>query len=104
LKNPSLVFEKLNETNFDQPETLNFDLLAFLLEANKNEFAKQIIDQIQKGKRLDFVSQFLTIEKQKHHFTELLQNGISQYKSKELKHQKTPIFIVLSYHILFFKN
>jgi hypothetical protein len=36
--------------------------------------------------------------------TELLQNGISQYKSKELKHQKTPNFIVLSYHILFFKN
>jgi hypothetical protein len=36
--------------------------------------------------------------------SELLQNGISQYKSKELKHQKTPNFIVLSYHILFFKN
>jgi hypothetical protein len=36
--------------------------------------------------------------------TELLQNGISHYKSKELKHQKTPNFIVLSYHILFFKN
>jgi hypothetical protein len=36
--------------------------------------------------------------------TELLQNGILHYKSKELKHQKTPNFIVLSYHILFFKN
>jgi hypothetical protein len=57
LKNPELVLSRLRPSDFDQPETLNFDLLCFLLKT-KHNFLERLIIQLKSKKRFDFISQF----------------------------------------------
>lgn len=57
----------IRSANFEQEETLNFDLLAYLLEHRDNETYKTylsvLIKQIKENEEYDFVSQFYKMNK-----------------------------------------
>ncbi|WP_018932298.1 hypothetical protein [Gracilibacillus lacisalsi] len=67
LKNPALVVSRLRDVDFDQEETLNFDLLSHLINSNhKNLF--RFINQLKENKRFEFVLQFWIIDKDRSAF------------------------------------
>ncbi|GHT10337.1 putative membrane protein YobI [Planctomycetales bacterium] len=87
LNKPELIFERLQITDFDQPETLNFALLSFLLNCDKADEIKRLMEQVQKDNYLDFVSQFLTREKDIEQFVRSLNQYCPAVCLKFLKDQ-----------------
>ena len=69
ITNPNVVLSSsiIRLANFEQEETLNFDLLAFLLANRGNESYKEylsaLIKQIKDNQEYDFVSQFYNTDK-----------------------------------------
>lgn len=62
LKNPALVFSKLNEYDFDEEETLNFSLLTYLLSPEPpKDCLLHLIAQLRKQEKYDFISQYLAV-------------------------------------------
>lgn len=61
LKDPALVFSKLNTYDFDEEETLNFTLLTYLLEKPEaDECLQHFIMQLKINEKYNFISQYLT--------------------------------------------
>ncbi len=59
LKNPKLVVSRLKIVDFDQEETLNFDLFAYLLKTpDKVEYLNRFINQLKNTKNYEFVGTF----------------------------------------------
>lgn len=59
LKNPQLVTSRLKIVDFDQEETLNFDLFAYLLKTpEKAEYLNRFINQLKNTKNYEFVGDF----------------------------------------------
>lgn len=59
LKNPKLVVSRLKITDFDQEETLNFDLFAYLLKTSeKAKYLNKFINQLKNTKNYEFVGTF----------------------------------------------
>lgn len=59
LKNPQLVTSRLKIVDFDQEETLNFDLFAYLLKTpEKAEYLNRFINQLKNTKNYEFVGTF----------------------------------------------
>ena len=68
LRKPELVFEKLNIYDFDEPETLNFSLLTYILTHEPaKECVERLIGQLRTTEKYDFIAQYLarTSEKEK---------------------------------------
>lgn len=59
LKNPKLVISRLKIVDFDQEETLNFDLFAYLLKTpDEVEYLNRFINQLKNTKNYEFVGNF----------------------------------------------
>jgi len=52
LKNPRLVVSRLKLVDFDQEETLNFDLFTYLLQTSRIDYVERLIDQLKGTKNL----------------------------------------------------
>lgn len=62
LKDPALVFSKLNVYDFDEEETLNFSLLTYLLSPEPpKDCLLHLIAQLRKQEKYDFISQYLAV-------------------------------------------
>ncbi len=60
LKNPKLVVSRLKIVDFDQEESLNFDLFDYLLKTpEKAEHLNRFINQLKNTKNYKFVGAFL---------------------------------------------
>lgn len=60
LKNPELVVSRLDISDFEEKETLNFYLLKYLFESKPDSIQlKRILKQISQNNNLDFMRQFL---------------------------------------------
>lgn len=77
LKNPKMVISRLSLDNFNSEETLNFDLLYYLLESqvdvNKEKLSR-LLKQLQKDKNFKFISLYININKQMSSFISSLNN------------------------------
>lgn len=64
LKNPKLVVSRLRLVDFDQEETLNFDLFTYLLQTSHIDYVERLIDQLKSTKNLKFIGAYFdtTIE------------------------------------------
>lgn len=59
LKNPQLVISRLRLVDFDQEETLNFDLLTYLLHTlSSGEYIKRFIAQLKNNKNFRFIGMY----------------------------------------------
>lgn len=60
LKEPQKVMEQLDEFDFDQEETLNYDLLDYLLERNpQSECVRHLVFQLREKRQFDFLTGYL---------------------------------------------
>lgn len=64
LKDAALVASKISPRYYSQPEVLNFDLFAFLLQS-QNENLHKLLQQLKNNHRIDFVLEFWRIGKEK---------------------------------------
>jgi hypothetical protein len=71
LKNPALTLTYLNIADFEEPETLNFDLFEHIL-SNNNEYAERFIVQLKERKKFDFLSQYFTTRKIKNSIDKII--------------------------------
>ena len=64
LKNPKLVVSRLKLVDFDQEETLNFDLFTYLLQTSHIDDVERLIEQLKSTKNLKFIGAYFdtTIE------------------------------------------
>ena len=64
LKNPKLVVSRLRLVDFDQEETLNFDLFTYLLQTSHIDYVERLINQLKGTKNLKFIGAYFdtTIE------------------------------------------
>lgn len=65
LKNPSIVVERLREVDFEYEETLNFDLVEYIL-SNRHVFlapVSKVISQLQTKMNFEFIIQYIESEK-----------------------------------------
>ena len=58
LKNPKLVVSRLRLVDFDQEETLNFDLLTYLLQTSRIDYIERLIDQLKGTKNFKFIGSY----------------------------------------------
>lgn len=58
LKNPKLVVSRLRLVDFDQEETLNFDLFTYLLQTSHIDYVKRLIEQLKSTKNLKFIGAY----------------------------------------------
>lgn len=58
LKNPKLVVSRLRLVDFDQEETLNFDLLTYLLQISCIDYVDRLIDQLKNTKNFKFIGAY----------------------------------------------
>ncbi|CNE85627.1 hypothetical protein [Yersinia kristensenii] len=64
LKNPKLVVARLREVDFEQEETLNFDLLAYLLQTPAQvNLIKRLFKQLRKDRRVEFIRGYFETER-----------------------------------------
>lgn len=61
LKNPKLVVSRLRLIDFDQEETLNFDLLTYLLQTSCIDYTNRLIDQLKNTKNFKFIGGYFDI-------------------------------------------
>ena len=64
LKDAALVASKINSRYYAQPEVLNFDLFAFMLDA-RNENLSTFLEQLRSDHRIEFVLEFWQTDKKK---------------------------------------
>lgn len=58
LKNPKLVVSRLRLVDFDQEETLNFDLFTYLLQTSRIDYVERLIDQLKSTKNFKFIGAY----------------------------------------------
>lgn len=56
LKNPQLVVSRLRLVDFDQEETLNYDLFTYLLQTSRIDYVERLIEQLKDTKNFKFVN------------------------------------------------
>lgn len=61
LKNPQLVVSRLRLVDFDQEETLNFDLLTYLLKTSHIDYIERLINQLKNTKNFKFIGAYFDI-------------------------------------------
>lgn len=64
LENPELVVAHLREVDFNQEETLNFDLLTYLLQTSNANYVNKLIDQLKNTKNFNFIESYFEITKE----------------------------------------
>lgn len=64
LQNPKLIVSRLRLVDFDQEETLNFDLFTYLLQTSHIDYVERLINQLKDTKNLKFIGAYFdaTIE------------------------------------------
>lgn len=58
LKDPQLVVSRLRLVDFDQEETLNFDLFTYLLQTSHTDYTERLINQLKDTKNFKFIGAY----------------------------------------------
>lgn len=74
LKRPDMVISRLRVVDFESQETLNFDLLCFLLQ-NHEQYMSQLTNlllQLKTAKKYDFIIQFVEVNREVPTFIQVI--------------------------------
>lgn len=107
LKEPKKVIDNLQELAFDQEETLNFNLLEYLLRTpDKAPFLNRLISQLEKNKNFKFIGGYFDTEKEIPNFiTNLNLRWPEMFSYMVKKHALSNIQIRLfSLYTLYYSN
>ncbi|HCR0417950.1 TPA: hypothetical protein OMS46_004851, partial [Klebsiella aerogenes] len=108
LNNPSLIVKRLQLYDYSQQETLNFDLLAHLLDSiNQNSTQlKTFISQLKNDKNLRFIKEYMDTERNLSRLIPLLNQQWSDFFQLMLNEKSYTQQQIKSYSIdsLYFSN
>ncbi|WP_368879890.1 YobI family P-loop NTPase [Proteus mirabilis] len=88
LKNPKMVVTRLREVDFEQEETLNFDLLTYLLQTQTPahlNLIKRLFKQLRGNKSVEFIRDYFELEKAQPSFINRLNTLWPEFFSYALK-------------------
>ncbi len=100
IDNVSLVMENLDIYDFEQEETLNFDLFEYLL-ANKSKQNTLLcfIKQLRKGEKFQFISEFFETDRENVNLVVMINNQWSSFFKEVISGQKMPVKQIREYSI-----
>ena len=105
LDSPLLVVSNLIPEDFLQDETLNFDLLEFLLGSENNkEYLGNLAIQLQEKMQLEFISQYFALNEKRVEFVRWLNKqwtGLFSYAYKGRKLSKEFLFLYSLYSVAY---
>ena len=107
LKNPKMVFDRLKVVDFEQEETLNDDLLNYMvLNARGSEELSRLIAQIRNSEKYDFVEQFLESTENKQALISVINEKWPEFFSNVLDGHKMSMHSIreLSIGILYYSD
>lgn len=87
LKNPQLVVSRLRLADFGQEETLNFDLLTYLLKSSRKDYIERFIDQLKQTNNFDFVGAYFDLTAELPNYIKHLNIGWPEMFSTALSEQ-----------------
>lgn len=87
LKIPNLVVSRLRLVDFDQEETLNFDLLTYLLQTSRTDYADRLIEQLKSTKNFKFIGACFDVTTELPTYIIRLNMGWSEIFSTALSEQ-----------------
>lgn len=87
LKNPNLVVSRLRLVDFDQEETLNFDLFTYLLQTSRTDYADRLIEQLKSTKNFKFIGDYFDVTTELPTYIIRLNMGWSETFSTTLREQ-----------------
>lgn len=100
IDNVSLVMENLDIFDFEQEETLNFDLFGYLLaNKSKQNILLCFIKQLRKGEKFQFISEFFETGREKKNLVVMINNQWPQFFEEVISGQKMSIKQVREYSI-----
>lgn len=100
IDNVSLVMENLDIFDFEQEETLNFDLFEYLLaNKSKQNILLCFMKQLRKGEKFQFISEFFESGREKKNLVVMINNQWPQFFEEVISGQKMPIKQVREYSI-----
>lgn len=105
LDSPLLVVSNLIPEDFLQEETLNFDLLEYLLGSENNkEYLGNLAIQLQEKMQLEFISQYFALNEKRVEFVRWLNKqwtGFFSYAYKGRKLSKEFLFLYSLYSVAY---
>lgn len=105
LDSPLLVVSNLIPEDFLQEETLNFDLLEYLLGSENNkEYLGNLAIQLQEKMQLEFISQYFALNEKRVEFVRWLNKqwtGLFSYTYKGRKLSKEFLFLYSLYSVAY---
>ena len=105
LDSPLLVVSNLIPEDFLQEETLNFDLLKYLLGSENNkEYLGNLAIQLQEKMQLEFISQYFALNEKRVEFVRWLNKqwtGLFSYAYKGRKLSKEFLFLYSLYAVAY---
>lgn len=101
LKSPELVVQRLKTVDFDQEETLNFDLLNYLLSTESAaECLDHLLKQLKSSVNWDFISQYLDASANKMAFVIRLNEAWPEAFGMALQGRKLRVEQLKEYSVL----
>ena len=100
IDNVSLVMENLDIYDFEQEETLNFDLFEYLLtNKSKQNILLCFIKQLRKGEKFQFISEFFETDRKKEIMVVMINNQWPSFFKEVVSGQKMPVKQIREYSI-----
>lgn len=100
LDNVMLVMSNLDISDFEQEETLNFDLFEFLLQnEEKRNILLYFIKQIKKNNNIQFISEFFESNREKAKLVRSINNQWPQFFGQSVTGQKMSMRQIREYSI-----
>ena len=100
IDNVSLVMENLDIYDFEQEETLNFDLFEYLLvNKSKQSILLCFIKQLRKGEKFQFISAFFETDRENVNLVVMINNQWSSFFKEVISGQKMPVKQIREYSI-----
>lgn len=100
IDNVSLVMENLDIFDFEQEETLNFDLFEYLLtNRSKQNILLCFIKQLRKGKKFQFISEFFETDREKANLVAVINNQWPRFFEEVVSGQKMSVKQIRAYSI-----
>lgn len=100
IDNVNLVMENLDIFDFEQEETLNFDLFEYLLtNKSKQNILLCFIKQLREGEKFQFISEFFETDRKKEIMVAMINNQWSSFFKEVISGQKMPVKQIREYSI-----
>lgn len=105
IRDAKKVLSRLTPLNFDQIETLNFDILCELLESScYNEYLKMLIFQLKNSKKYQFIIEFFETNRHQPAFVKYLNEYWPDFFSLMLKDEDFSDKFIKNYTLLTIYN